>query len=400
MKRIILFSALFAIFYSFFTPRHIFFEGGEAVVFAISSLLCLVSGKVFKSAPVIIACVYALFVLVFALSGYEYYKSNLPGLAVMIFSIFLFHYFSCTHNYKFMKWVVFFFCSIILFLGIISIPQLLADPMLLRNYSSDMSMDLISHSYWLISYEAVHLFPCILPFAIFIFRSNLKLIYKIVTAIISLLLIYIDFVSGAATPFLLCFLSVLFAMTINVHKTVKSNLLRIVLVSAILMIVLESQMLLFILQVIEPVFENSSLGVKINEITGYLSYGQAYGDLYARQSLYLQSINLFLDHPMLGGNNLLLGQHSFMLDVLGASGIVGVIPLFALLFIEIKTVSKMLRYTKVYYFVGIMVCLLLSYFKSTLPSFAMFLLLPAIAVILDNVYYKNSLNYNETHHCC
>jgi hypothetical protein len=77
--------------------------------------------------------------------------------------------------------------------------------------------------------------------------------------------------------------------------------------------------------------------LRLQQVADFLRHGTLTGDLGMRINLYVASIDAFLDNPLIGtwGDRYALyqpGGHSFFLDVLGSSGLVGILFLGGILY--------------------------------------------------------------------
>ena len=106
---------------------------------------------------------------------------------------------------------------------------------------------------------------------------------------------------------------------------------------------------------------SKTISVRLEEVAVFLGGGKATGDAGARLNRYLESLNMFLNHPILGG--LIYGEksggHSSVLDYIGSFGIVGIVIavliircLYFSFFVPLKksTNNSVFHFTFVFYF--------------------------------------------------
>lgn len=102
------------------------------------------------------------------------------------------------------------------------------------------------------------------------------------------------------------------------------------------------------------------------------------GDAIARQNLYLRSWNAFLEDPLIGSlfEQHQLGRHSELLDILGATGIVGLSLFFTMWYRNTKQIFSEINYIqKVYYFIACLALGVIFYLNTIFTS-------PEISVVM------------------
>ncbi len=94
--------------------------------------------------------------------------------------------------------------------------------------------------------------------------------------------------------------------------------------------------------------ENLSLYERLQEIGNFLTSGEIGANMDSRLSYLQKSWNAFMSYPLLGSNfvhdiTITAGAHSEWVDILGAYGLIGAIPLFATLICKFRTINRYLK---------------------------------------------------------
>jgi len=124
-------------------------------------------------------------------------------------------------------------------------------------------------------------------------------------------------------------LSVIAVIGSSFFKKINYITMAIFIISGCLCSVLLKEVLIDMIYYLTTAFSQyQNLEVRFQEIASFLQYGYAQGDFDSRLDLYTNSINAFLDNPLIGtwgDTNAVhqIGGHAFILDVLGSSGLIG-----------------------------------------------------------------------------
>ena len=279
---------------------------------------------------------------------------------------------------------------------IISIPQLIVYPNIIRGASvSAARFDNVIVYYWVIGYGTIHGLVAIFAPLVFLLKKTFRknkwtfLLWGIETV----LLFYIVFAANATMALLISTLAIIAGLIINFTNFTLNNVTKLVLFGVICLLLFNKTTIYSLLDIMQPHFsESSSNYVKITEMKDYLTYGYTYGDLGARESLYKRSSSLFWESPFLGTTKPeQISLHSYILDRLAALGIILFIPLFLTFVSHIKFVYKNLNQTKVIYVISCCCYLLMLFLKNDFGTgtflFA-FSILPILCLYIENILFK------------
>lgn len=347
-------------------------------------------------------CWYSLIIIFNYIAGDPNYLFNTTILQIiMSFSVFsITTYFIDKKDYLGFGIIVVVSISIALIVSITTIPQLLNNPKLIRNYAKEENY-LEQQSIWLLTYGMLHGLPFLFPPLIYFIKNTLGT--RRLLLIIALFVFFIVILlADATTSVMLGVLSIIISLVLNEKKPYKTNMLRIVIVIIPLIIFINTDVLLYILDLIQPFFSGFSTSNKINEFRSVLLYNNFSGDLGARQYLYQLSWDSFIENMTFGTNySYGIGKHSYFLDQIAALGIVGFIPLILLIIEHVKIVYNQLCRTGIYYMIGVSCYLAMFAFKNVFSYeiyLYAFVFLPGICITIENITtnrFQLNRNYND-----
>ena len=337
---------------------------------------------------------YAIIVLFNSFTGDEYLtftKSLLDILYLFVPFAMLFIYIG-TKDYKRLKMLLIFILFISFILSITSIPQLYADPMLLREEfkEEDGALAAIYARRWLSTYGKAHSLPFIFPPLVYIIKNSINNNKRKILFFL-FFLIYFMFIllSSATGAILITVFAIGVSFLIRTNKSIKYNLLMLFLISLPALLLLNNDILYYSLDMIQPLFRGSSTYNKINLIKLFLENDSLEGGFGVRNNLHGISWNTFLDNFLLGTNkDSEIGHHSFFLDRLALLGMVGFIPLILFLLSYVRKIYNILNKTKLYYLVGVFSYFLMFSIKNPF-SFEMWLY--ALFVLPGLCFYSETL---------
>jgi len=240
------------------------------------------------------------------------------------------------------------------------------------------------------NYAMPHALPFIVPPLIYALKDkkfSLKERSLALTIIIisSLMVFYTE--STGALVILLFSIIMSFIVT---EKSMKKNIVRLIGLGLLASVLLNTQILISILDFFGAKTETMTYYGKIEDTMTMLETGKSIGPIATRQELHNMSINAFLNNPLFGTNKGSdIGGHAYFMDRAGLLGLIGFIPLFLFFFFQIKITYEYLpNSTKMYYLIGIAGCIILG-FQKNMGGFEywlyLFFLLPALCILESSI---------------
>lgn len=193
--------------------------------------------------------------------------------------------------------------------------------------------------YGLSSFDIVHALPVLIPVFILGYKSKgISIFKRTFYLFMSFVCLFQVYISGSVTPLLLTIMVLLVSLVLKVGS-IKSNVLILVGFSVLSYIVLSPQILSAILNSFSTVVGNDAgeLQLRLSDVNETLTTGSAdTGDIGLRMGHYQDSLDAFYNNIIWGAGSSQKGGHSFILDTLGAYGIVGGMA-FLLYFISLMS---------------------------------------------------------------
>jgi len=392
-------TVIFLIF-QLFPPIWLYIPISESLVLAIFvAITIMLFPDLLVSKSIMFLLIYTLITFIKFLNGNAFFTpiNNVvvPFLNVssaLLMTIYAFKY----PNISYIKTIIITTFVLLTIMTIISIPQLIVYPNIIRGASIFAAKsDNVIVYYWVIGYGTIHGLVAIFVPLVFLLKKTFRknkwtfLLWGIETV----LLFYIVFAANATTALLISTLAIIAGLIINFTNFTLNNVTKLVLFGVICILLFNKTTIHSLLDIVQPHFsESSSNYVKIIEMKNYLTYGYTYGDLGVRESLYKRSFSLFCESPFLGTTKPeQISLHSYILDRLAAVGIILFIPLFLIFASHIKFVYKRLNQTKVVYAISCCCYLLMLYLKNDFGTgtflFA-FSILPILCLYIENILFK------------
>lgn len=383
--------------YYYFVPM-----GGASVLsgFVGGSLLLFPNLLTKKSVAALI--VYGLITFFYYLNGNAFFSSmNLvivPFLHMMAAMIILEYTLTYDKAYKYTKLVVFEIVALNLIMAFISIPQLMINRNIIRGASVSGMEDAEEQVYyWVMSYATVHGLPILMAALVFLCRK----VYRISKTLfafwlfVAVSLYVIVFQSNATTSFLLSTMLVVIALVFGIERFTRQNIAKVTTVALLSLLMTSPLVLVPVIEVAQSVMSTSSDNyTKMDEIKDGIVYGEASGDYAGRQTLYEKSSKLFWESPLTGTQTpQKISHHTYIIDRLALFGVFMIIPLVLVFVLNIKSVYRHLRRTKVPYAFGIAGLLFMLYMKNDFGSGTWlygFAVLPLLCRYIDYVLDNNT----------
>jgi len=248
----------------------------------------------------------------------------------------------------------------------------------------------------LVGYSQVYCLPLMIPF-ILAKITNTNGWQKVAPITMLVLVVLIAFLSNLATALILTLLGIALYYVFGLKgdkKYIGALILALIFLFAIVMFEDISNWL------ISLVGSDTTWGKKLSDILLTFQTDEATGDVLGRTELYNQSLQSFINSPILGAilnPDCKIGGHSTILDILAAGGLVGG-TLYCLFILEsYRSIKGTCFYKENSRSVNVMyiVFIVLICLKNTITSFAiyamMFLFLPLYCKLYDSKNKKRRL---------
>lgn len=386
MRLIITILTCFSIIYVIFCPlRGILGGGGQALIMLIPTTLIFIYDKLYLKPIGLLALInIAIFILLY-IAGIEYFEDYRVQAICILFGVFLFEHYRYSKDLKYIKWIVRFTYVSLFAIIIISIPQLVLFPGLIRD---DSAIDY----YWAISFESLHDIPAysIPLFGCLLFEKSLW--RRIIVFLLIIILLVLLILADATTPLLLFILIFIVLILYNPQKSGRVNLTRGLIVLIFVLPLLNKSVIMSLLQAIKPFFEGTSAYNKIDELTLLTEMGETSGDIGTREELYSISLDAIISNPFLPEQSLrYIGKHSCLLDHIAAMGVIMIIPFAILIISRLMIPLRYLTKLRFYYMVSFAYFVVLGFMKNYLIITSACGVVPLCLILLENKLTKSKL---------
>lgn len=386
-----------------FPPVNILFPVGGALKLAIFEIIAvLLYPNLLRKRTIVMMFVYGIMMSVYYILGNAYFTtfadvivpflSMLAGLIIVEYSL------AYDSDYKYTRMVVCVVITCNVIMAVISIPQLLVNPMLLRRGSNEAIEGGVGY-YWSTNYHTLHGLPFLIAPMFFLCRKLYKINKKLfVLWLVSIVIIVILLVLGnAVMSFLLTIIMVLMGLFFAYEHFTSRNVTKMVVVGVISVFLLSPTVMVPIIESVQKVLNVDSFNYKrLDEIKYSMIYGESEGDLEARHNLYARSQDLFWESPIVGTTNPeLISHHTWIWDRLALYGIIFIIPLVLLFVFHVKKVYRNLEHSRVTYSFGVATYLLMLYLKNDFGIITWlyaFAVLPLLCRYIDAEIENNYIN--------
>ena len=353
---------------------------------------------------IIASIIYGLITFIYFINGNAFFDTInsvvvpfLHMIAALLLLEYTLHY---DTDYKFSKLVVYEVIVLNLLMALISIPQLIINPNIIRGASVSSIEDADEQVYyWITEYATMHGLPLLMAPLVFlcqkIYRINKKSFLFWLVATFALYAIV--FMSNATTAFLLSTLLIGIALIFRWEQFTKQNIGILIIVGLFSLVLTTPQVQIAMLDTAQSFMnEQSSNYFKMEEMKESIIYDDANGDLGARQTLYETSNELFWESPLTGTETPdKVSRHTYIMDRLAVFGIFMIIPLVLVFVYNFKRAYNSLKHTKVTYTFGFIGLLLMLAFKNEFGSGTWlygFALLPIFCRYIDSIIDNNNVN--------
>ena len=302
------------------------------------------------------------------------YVSTFPEaiyqLLLLVFPTIILLYGIKSVNYNFIKTVFFVVLSIISITTVLSFIVNLENPEAIRTtvkiMTKEQDMDKLYSFYkiGLSSYSLPHAIPILLPVLVYGCRKSISKKYKVIYATSILLGCVLVFISGAATSLLMSFLLLIILFFVREKQLTTRSLVFLFLLITLSSMINDETKLAFLDYIDNFVSDESSFHGKVMDFKESIIIGETVGDVASREDLYILSFKQFYSNVLIGTNEK-MGQHSSLLDFLGAFGLLGFIPMYIYLKSCFKIISKVIPLDAYnYYLLSILSFIVLIFVKS------------------------------------
>ena len=366
-------------------------------LFVFVGLSLLLYPNLFLHKTIVALIIYGALTLVFCFTGNAYFhpiQAVISPLLCMLASIIIFEY-SLTYDkdLKYTKAVVFTIIGLNAVMAIISIPQLITNPNLIRALDSGIA----SKIYSITTFQTLHGLPLLFASLVFLIRrlyKNFKFGSLLLLAI-TVSFFLLEAYANAALAFFVSVLMVLLSLVFNIERFTRKSVLYIIVVFVSCFILIRPLVIVSIIDTAQNIMPKHGATMdRLQEIKYNLQYGESMGDLELRQDLYTQSQSLFWESPLLGTEYPeYISRHAWIWDHLAALGIILIIPLVLVFVFHIKRAYNSLKYSKVPYTIGLVALFMLLYYKNEFEIgtwLYAFTALPLLNRYTDNIIEKNN----------
>lgn len=305
--------------------------------------------------------------------GNEFYHSFnmvVNPFLIMFSGLFIAEYaFKYDKDYKFTKLVITTVITANVFMAVISIPQLIVAPNIIRGaeLNNSTSDEMRTVYGWVMSYSTVHGIPILIAPLAFLGKhlycngSGYKK-----WGIITFLLLFVVFRSNATTAFLLSVMMLIGGFFFYTEKFDKKLLKKFAILISLLLVFGQPEVVVSGLDIVQETMDKRGSNYKkIDELEDELMYGNSDGDWRMRVDLYERSSALFMQSPFFGTPTPeMISRHTWIVDRLALFGLVFSIPMFMLFFYFFKQVYFNLYHTKVTFVLGFVGLLFMLYMKN------------------------------------
>lgn len=317
-----------------------------------------------------------------------------------------FYYATQVGDLKYSKAVLLSIAFIVVFEGISTLSLDLINPGIIRNVAVQFVLEdnhSVFYPYYRIgmaSYSFAHAVSIMIPPLVYVVKDDTnKKVFRFASFFLVAMCLVLNYLSGSTTALILGITALLLSL-FSKKGGVASNARVIIIVLILIVPFIFSDALTFeLLNALDNLLGGTHFHSKVLDFMDMASYGEASGDIKARENLYVQSLDLWLRNPLFGSNEM-PGRHSAFLDRLASLGLFGVIPLIMFIYEQIKYTSKTFSSNaKVFYYEGLLIGLLLLLLKDTddWETFLMlFLILPLIIWANDCSVFKKKVETNKT----
>ena len=291
-------------------------------------------------------------------------------------------------------------CSLVI-MSLISIPILRTNPNIIRyvySINSKGDNEILAATPFLISWDSVTGISTLIASIVFLCRKvYLKHSWLFYFWLFTLMVFYyVVFRSNITTPLVLSSVMIVLALLFSYETLNSKNITKIVLTGLLALALMTPAVLVPALDFAQSHMTPGGATYKrMDDMKATILYGEVSwdSDIETRNEIMSNSIDLFLESPLLGTfTPERIANHSYFADRLACHGMLFIIPLIMIFIYHFKSVYRRLIHTKLTYMFGFSAFLFLLIFKSESVWLFGFFLLPILCryidAILDHRYDK------------
>jgi len=214
------------------------------------------------------------------------------------------------------------------------------------------------------SYAFIHGIVFLLPVLIYNIKRERKTVLRIFYGMFLLLTLFMLVKASFSAPL---FMGVVISIiSIFMTRRASTNVVVIIMFGILFVLLVQTHLLVAILEMLEPFFEGTMVIGKLKDIASSILQKGAEGTVEGRQNLYQFSWNTFLEFPLFGClDQKMMGGHAFFIDLLAVFGIFGVLPFALALFFMYRTLYKTIAPdSKIYFLLAIFSFIVLGFLKN------------------------------------
>lgn len=365
---------LFFLIMQIFPPANVFIHISPLLInLSFIGIAFVLFSSLLKSKTIIALLLYFALCLLYFLAGSKFFYAIgtiVYPFQIMMGSVIISEYtFKYDDDYKLTKKLVLLVVVANIVMSIITIPQVLQSPNLIRWATDPEFIEQMGTEYhWIITYSTCHGLPLLIAPLVFLCRRTFRksTLWFCVWTLVTVSLLYMIYLSNATTPLVIAVIMFALGSLLNWERISKRDCLLIAAGAFVVLILNTQSVMLTLLDSIQSVMdEESSNYQKINEFKDELLYGSSEGDWSARKNLYNKSWFLFIDSPIIGtAHQEDIAHHSWFIDRLACFGILFIAPVVLVFFFHIKSIYRHLIYSKVPYIISVSAWLLMLVLKN------------------------------------
>lgn len=395
MKRnLLILGVCVSIIFRMFTPLSLYFSGGKALSLLIPVILLYTIGKLYKSFSYNIAIAISLFPLLLAYLGVKYFDGYLPESISLLYSIGCMDYYLRTRDEKFAKYTLSTVIIVLVFMTILSLPILIAQPGInrLANILRQDGYEVPRVAYYTISYAQVHAFPLLMIPLFYFYKIKNSLTLKYGTIVLVAAMILTTILSNASASMFMIFIYIFLVILYNPRVSKWSNIAKMGGVGLIVLLIFGSGVISLFLENVQSLTAGTMQERRIEEVKTFIEEGETSGDLESREGLYMISLKTFFSHPFSWEENINnISKHTYLLDHLAAMGLIAFIPFAILIAYRCKKPLKYMSNGKAFYLMAISAFLFLACFKNFFLCEMAFFTCPAIIIYINRHFSEKKL---------
>lgn len=302
-----------------------------------------------------------------------------------------------TENIRLFKIIGYGSLAVLLISFVFILPLLNASVNILREAALEGQKDLRLPG--LPDYTLMHSYILMLPGLCLAIKKS-QIICRVIFIACTIFVYYIIIRTQVSTSIGLSTAFIIFALLVLKDSSSWTYLL---LIGALILLVAAyySGVLLWFVDEITPYFQGTDVEGKLRDLHSTLINGKATGGtIVYRGELHEMSKNSFYYNPIFGKGTSEVGRHSQILDILGSSGLLALIPFIMIIWTTLKLYLTFTndRYSRIFMFCSFVIATVYLYSKGIFGSTGwlfMSVLSPALIIAVSYTKFKKNVNVFE-----